>query len=57
MNYNKLQLSFLLLLIMLILQLIVNLYLLKKTWLTFTSVIAITLCLSGLVYAVRKEHQ
>ncbi|WP_180270657.1 hypothetical protein [Sporanaerobium hydrogeniformans] len=50
MNYNKLQLSFILLLVMAILQLFTALFIVHKLWLICLSVLAILLCLAGLLY-------
>ena len=57
MNYGKLQLSFILLLIMTVIQLLTAIFILQKLWLVCTSIIAIILCIIGLIYAVRKEAE
>lgn len=57
MNYNKLQLSFILLLIMLVIQLFVGIFILHKLWLILSSILVIALCLWGLIYTIRKEAQ
>lgn len=57
MNYHKLQLSFVLLLIMTIIQLLTSLLIIKKLWMTSTSIIAVALCLLGLIYTIRKENE
>lgn len=54
-NYSKLQLSFILLLIMTVIQLLTALFVLKLFWLVFTSLVAATLCIIGLVYSIKKE--
>lgn len=55
MNYNKLELSFILLLIMTVIQLLTGLFVIKKLWLICFSLIAIALCIWGLIYTIRKE--
>ena len=55
MNYSKLQLSFTLLLIMTVIQFLTNLFIIKKSWLTITSLIAMGLCILGIIYILRKE--
>lgn len=57
MNYHKLQLSFILLLIMTTIQLITSLLVLQKLWLVITSLIAITLCIVGIIYTIHKETE
>ena len=57
MNYNKLQLSFVLLLIMTIIQLLTGLLIIKKLWLILFSLVAATLCIIGLLYTMRKETE
>lgn len=55
MNYSKLQLSFILLLVMTVIQLLTALFVLKLFWLVCTSLVAATLCIIGLVYSIKKE--
>ena len=57
MNYNKLELSFILLLIMTVIQLLTGLLIVKKVWLVCFSLIAIALCILGLIYTLRKEAE
>ena len=55
MQYSKLQLSFILLLIMTIILSLTCFFILKNFVLTGTSVIAMILCIIGLCYAIHKE--
>ncbi len=54
MNYGKLQLSFILLLIMVILQFLVATLVLHHMLITILSVIAALLCIVGLIFVQRK---
>ena len=56
MNYRKLQLSFLLLLIMTIILSFTCLFIVKHFILTITSIIAMLLCITGLIYTLKAEH-
>lgn len=54
MNYSKLRLSFLLLLIMTIIQFLTSLLVLHHLVLTLVSITAIVLCLLGFIYINNK---
>ncbi|MDF2612926.1 MAG: hypothetical protein K0S71_712 [Clostridia bacterium] len=54
MDYSKLKLSFLLLLIMTVLQFTVSLFVLHSLIITLLSAAAILMCLSGLIYVDKK---
>ena len=56
MNYGKLQLSFILLLIMTLILSLTCFFVVKNLLLTITSVIAMLLCILGLVYCIKKEE-
>lgn len=56
MNYGKLQLSFILLLIMTVLQFLVAALVLHHILITILSVIAAILCIVGLVFVQHKMH-
>ncbi len=55
MNYQKLQLAYIILLIMLVVHLLINLLVLQKIWLTVTTLVAIICCIAGLLYAIKAE--
>lgn len=57
MNFGKLQLSFMLLLIMTVIHLITAIFIVKKVWLICSSLVAMSLCVIGLIYALRKEAE
>lgn len=57
MNYSKLQLSFILLFLMTVIQLLTSLFIVKKSWLTLTSLIAMGLCIWGIIYVLQKESK
>lgn len=57
MNYQKLQLAYIILLVMLTIHLLINLLVLKKIWLTITTLIAIVCCIAGLIYAIKSEEK
>lgn len=57
MNYGKLQLSFILLFLMTIIQLLTSVFIVKKSWLILTSLIAMGLCIWGIVYILQKESK
>jgi len=57
MNYGKLQLSFILLFIMTVIQFLTSLFIVKNVWLTLTSFIAMGLCLWGIFYIFQKESK
>ncbi|MBU3804091.1 MAG: hypothetical protein H9872_04960 [Candidatus Cellulosilyticum pullistercoris] len=57
MNYGKLQLSFILLFIMTVIQLLTSLFIVKKSWLTLTSLIAMGLCIGGIFYILQAESK
>lgn len=56
MNYGKLQLSFILLLIMTILQFLVAVLVLHHMLITILSIIAAILCIIGLIFIQHKMH-
>ena len=56
MNYGKLQLSFILLLIMTILQFLVAVLVLHHMLITILSIIAAMLCIIGLIFIQHKMH-
>lgn len=54
MNYEKLQLSYILLMLMCVIQLLTNLFILHKMWLTITSIGVLLLCILGFIYTLYK---
>lgn len=57
MNYGKLQLSFILLLIMTLILSLTCFFIVKNLLFTITSVIAMILCILGLIYTIKKEEK
>ena len=57
MNYGKLQLSFILLLIMTLILSLTCFFIVHHLFFTITSLIAMILCLLGLVYTIKKEEE
>lgn len=57
MNYSKLQLSFILLLIMGVIHLFTSLLILKKAWLVISSFVIILLCIIGIIFTLGQERQ
>lgn len=56
MNYGKLQLSFILLLVMTIILSLTCLFIMRHLILTLTSLIAMVLCIIGLIYSIKAEN-
>lgn len=55
MNYGKLQLSFILLLVMTIILTLTCLFIVKSVLFTGTSIVAMVLCILGLNYTFKQE--
>ncbi|MGL4736991.1 MAG: hypothetical protein ACRCW2_05995 [Cellulosilyticaceae bacterium] len=57
MNYRKLEISFLCLLVMTLLQFIVSAFVVQNHIITFLSIIAIGLCILGLWYVNKQKRE
>ena len=55
MNYGKLQFSFILLLVMTIILSLTCLFVIKHLLFTLTSLVAMVICIVGLIYSIKAE--